>query len=1025
MTTQAFTETPLTRVVGWWIDRPIYVVLVMLACLWGGYWGMDHVGRLEDPPFPMAWAYIITPYPGATAEEVEQEVTDVIETALQELPYLEEMKSKSVPGRSEIQIEIDEQLDHSEIPQVWDEMRRRVSEANARLPPGAMTPLVEDDFGDVYGIYYAVTAEGFSPRQIHDLARRLSDTALSVKGVAKVSLSGQTQEAVYLEFDHQALVRLGIPLSAVIGRLNQEINLGSAPAIDLDSRRATFQISNPYRSVEALGDILIGQPGGVQTLRLRDVATISRRPVDQPFEIIRFNGQQAMTFGVSVRPGENVVKIGHAVDAAIEQMLEAEPIGISLHPIYRQHIMVEEAIGTFLTNLAISVATVLGVLCLFMGWRAGTVVGAVLVLTVGGTIAMMTLTGISLQRISLGALMIAMGMLVDNAIVVVEGMLVGVQMGMKPVDAAKRAVTRTQFPLLGATIIGILAFAPIGLSNDKSGHFLVSLFQVVGISLLLSWVLAVLITPLLGQWLLKPGQAQDEATIYGGLMYRPYRWLIHAGLRQAWFGMLIVIAITATSIWGFGKVKQSFFPTNNTPIYFVDVYLPQGSNIHATADRVETFRQEIQQFDGVVNSLELIGRGPNRFAATLRPEQPNPAYAHLLIRVEDVRAMSDTMAETRALAERRFPDLEILVRRSEFSPSGPHKMEVRLTGPDNRELRRLGEEILAIYERHGFGDLTLDWRQPALTLIPRYDPARAAEAGVTRADIYQALSFGTDGIRVGLFRDRDMMIPIVARAPEHERSDLQRVRDRTVFSPALGAFVPMRQVIEGFDLSTEETMLRRLDRIPTLTAQANQPMGENFDAAFARVRGDIEALPLPPGYALGWGGEIESSQEAREMLGSKVPLTFGSMFLVTLLLFGRMKQALIIWLTVPMTVCGVVVSLLLTDLSFTFPSSLGFLSLAGMLIKNCVVLVDEIDQRVREMGMTHAAIAQAAISRLRPVVLAAGTTIFGMTPLISDAFFKEMAVCIMGGLALSTLLIMFAIPLLYWLIKPAPPAQTA
>ena len=306
-----------------------------------------------------------------------------------------------------------------------------------------------------------------------------------------------------------------------------------------------------------------------------------------------------------------------------------------------------------------------------------------------------------------------------------------------------------------------------------------------------------------------------------------------------------------------------------------------------------------------------------------------------------------------------------------------------------------------------------------LTVVPRYDVARAAEAGISRSDIYQALSFGTDGIRVGVFRDRDMMLPIIVRAPESERNDLQRVRDRTVFSPALGAFIPMRQVIDGFDLSTEETMLRRLDRIPTLTAQANQPLGENFDAAFIRVRDDIQAIPLPEGYSLTWGGEVESSEKARAMLGSKVPLTFGSKFLVTLLLFGRFKQALIIWLTVPMTVCGVVVSLLITDLSFTFPSSLGFLSLAGMLIKNCVVLVDEIDQRVRELGMTHDAIARAAISRLRPVILAAGTTIFGMTPLISDAFFMEMAVCIMGGLALSTPHHVCH-PTLVLAIKPAP-----
>ena len=691
------------------------------------------------------------------------------------------------------------------------------------------------------------------------------------------------------------------------------------------------------------------------------------------------------TVGVSVEPGENVVAVGERVDQGIQDLVSTLPVGVEFQPIYRQHKVVDASISTFLRNLLASIATVILALCVFMGWRAGAVVGTILLLTVMGTLMVMAIYNIELQRISLGALMIAMGMLVDNAIVVVEGMVIGVQRGLSPRQAAESSVSRTQFPLLGATVIGILAFAPIGLSDDKTGHFLASLFQVVGISLLLSWVLAILLAPLLGHLLLRPTKGQAEAEIYRGWAYAPYQAIISLGLRQAWLGMLLILSITLACIWGFGQVKQSFFPTNNTPIFFVDFYLPQGTSIQT-------------------NEAEIT----------------NPAYSHLLVRVASVLDMQSSMTEARRLAFEHFPNASVQVRRSEFSPSGPFKMEARFTGPDTRVLRKLGEQALAIFAQFEHRDLQINWRQPALKLAPEFNDQNAARAMVTRQDLALALSYGTTGIPIARFRDEDITLPVIARAPLVERTDLQRISDRTIWSQGLGAFVPVRQVLDGFTLTTEETILYRRDRVPTLTAGSNPPLGTNFTAEFAKVQPLVEAMTLPAGYALTWGGEYEGSQEARETLGQRIPITFGIMFFVTILLFGRLKQPIIIWLTVPMTVCGVVLSLLITDLSFTFPSFLGFLSLSGMLIKNCVVLVDEIDQRVTEMGFTQEAIIAASVSRLRPVILAAGTTIVGMSPLLSDAFFLEMAVCIMGGLAFSTLLILFAIPLLYWLIRPQP-----
>jgi multidrug efflux pump subunit AcrB len=997
----------------WSIENPLYPWLIILACLLGGAYGIDNVGRLEDPEFPISNAYIITPYPGASAVEVEHEVTDVIEAAVQELPYLDKVTSKSLPGRSEVQVEMLEEYAAEELAQIWDELRRRVNETHYSLPPGAGTPLVEDDFGDVYGVYYAITAPGYSAAEIHDISRQISTTLKLVPGVAKVTTAGEPNEAIFVEINEERFVRLGIPIETVFGSIGQENQVIDAGSVAYGTRRVSIAPEVAFDSVKTVGEIRIGRSGTTEVLRLSDIANITRGPIEVPQQITRFNGKTAFTVGVSVTKGLNVVKIGRSVDAQLQQLMKELPLGVEVHPIYLQHEVVSHSIDTFLTNLILSVATVIGALCVFMGWRAGTVVGSVLLLTVLGTICIMSILGIELQRISLGALMIAMGMLVDNAIVVAEGMVIGVQKGLSPKVAASQSVKRTQYALLGATVIGILAFAPIGLSDDSTGHFLVSLFQVVAISLLLSWILAITVAPLLGNYLLTASKQNESSGIYSGWGYTPYRKLIEFGLRRAWLTTLIIITITAGCFWGFGQVKQAFFPTTNTPLFFVDYYLPQGTDILTTAREIKAFEEEIAKEPGVIDISSFIGQGPNRFSATTKPEQPNAAYAHLMVRVENVKVMNDMMANVSAKLKKINLEAETQIRRSEFSPSGSSKIEARFTGKDPDVLRRLAEEALDVYLSHNLIDLKTNWRQRELQIVPRFNNTQARSAGVSRTDVYQSLAFATLGVNIGLFRDTDKLIPIIARAPVDERIDLPGLSDRTVWSPTQQAHIPMSQVIDGFDLVPEDSLIFRRNRMRMVSALANQPVGANFTRTFDAMRADVEAIDLPPGYKLEWGGEYESSQEARETLGARIPVTFALMFLVTVLMFGKLRQPIVIWLTVPMTVCGVVISLLVTDLSFTFPSFLGFLSLSGMLIKNCVVLVDEIDKHIDEDGMTLASIVAASVSRLRPVMLAAGTTIIGMSPLLSDAFFREMAVCIMGGLAFATLLTLLALPVFY------------
>ena len=1013
MAEEAATQPTAWNIARFSIERPLYPWLLILGCLVGGVVGIDSVGRLEDPAIPLNIALVLTEYPGASAQEVEQEVTDVIESALQELPYIEEMVSKSVAGRSEVQIEIKEKYNVREVQQIYDELRRRVSEARSRLPPGAEAPLVEDDYGDVYGILYAISAPGYRTAETQDMSRHIVTALKSVPGVAKVHAGGEPKEAVFVEVDHVRLGRLGLPMDALFSGIGSENDITPAGSIVFEGRRLRIAPQEAFGSAAAVRGMRLGRPGSSEIVRLEDIATLVREPVEAPPEIIRHNGERVFIVGVSVIPDENVVEVGRAVDAHMQRLLGELPLGVSASVIYAQHEMVDQAIKQFLRNLVLSVATVVVALCVFMGWRAGTVVGAVLLLTILGTLCAMALLGIELQRISLGALMIAMGMLVDNGIVVAEGMVIGVGKGLAPAEAAARSASRTQFTLLGATVIGIVAFGPISLTDDMAGHFLRSLFYVIAIALLLSWLLAITVVPLLGSRLLKARPPQPEEALYAGWAYAPYRRLLAFGLRRAWLATGAILTVLAICLWGFQFVKQAFFPTNNTPLFYVDYRLAEGTDILATSEDAVRLEQVLSTLEGVEAVTSFIGVGAPRFTSTMLPEQPNSAYAQLVVRVADVHEMDAMMVETRNLLTELRPDAELQVRRTEFTPGTSAKIEARFSGHDTNVLRALADQALAAYLQQNLVERRIDWRQPALQITPHYDEARARLAGVTRRDVSLALAYATFGVPIGLYRENEKLIPIIARAPKAERADVAGLPDRLVWSQSQQRYIPMRQVVSSFDLTAEDAVIFRRDRNRTIQVQANPRPGQNAGHAFTQVRPLVEAIELPPGYALEWGGEYEADQDAYRIMLPKIPMAFGVMLLITILMFGRVREAIVIWLSVPMTVCGVVLGLLATDLAFTFPAFLGFLSLSGMLIKNCIVLIDEIDKRLKEGAATLQTMVQGAVSRLRPVMLAAGTTIAGMSPLLADPFFREMAVCIMSGLAFATLLTLLAVPVFY------------
>ena len=995
------------------IQKPVLTWLIVLSCLFGGLWGFDTVGRLEDPAFTIKEAIVFTPYPGASAEEVEREVTERLETAIQQMGELRDVLSESSPGMSEIRVRIKDQYDGTELPQIWDALRKRVEDAQAHLPPGAGPSTVYDDFADVYGILYAVVAPGYSDAEVRDIADFLRRELLAAPGVSKVETAGVPEERIFVEIPQENLARLGLPVASVLATLateNAVVEAGETPA---GGRLLRIDLPPRIGGVASIENLLINPNDAGGTLRLSDIATVTRAPVERADQYIYHNTERAFTIGVSGLADANIVDVGEAVEARLAVLAAELPVGVELKPIYEQHVVVDEAIDGFLVNLALSLAIVIGVLCLFMGWRAGLVVGAVLLLTVFGTLGFMAMFDITMQRISLGALIIAMGMLVDNAIVVTEGVQISVQRGQDRLKAAEDAVASTQWPLLGATVIGIMAFSGIGLSPDSTGEFLFSLFAVIGLSLMLSWILAITVAPMFAFHLFK-SEKGSSADPYAGRIYRGYRGLLIGALRRRWLTVAALLAITIASYWGFGFVKNAFFPNSNTPLFYVNITEPQGADILETDVTVRDVARFAKAQPEAVTVDAFVGRGATRFMLTYTSEQPNPAYGQLVVRTQSIADIPALAARIVDYARQTHPDIEVRSERIVFGPPAGAQLEARFMGPDAAVLRRLSEEAMARLRAEGdVQDLRVDWRSPALTLAPRIVEERARTIGVTRADIGEALRFATEGNVIGVYREGEDLIPIVARAPEGERAQPDNLSDRLVWSPAQESYVPMRQLVDGFELQAEETLIQRRDRVRTLTVQANPMDGETAAQAFQRFSALVESVDLPRGYSLEWGGEHEANIEANQSLGSVLPFSLLVMVVASVLLFQSVRQPLIIWLIVPMSVVGVTIGLLSTGVAFSFTALLGLLSLSGMLIKNAIVLVDEIDQRIARGDERWDAVVDGSVSRIRPVLLAAGTTILGMAPLVFDAFFQGMAVTIVSGLAFATVLTLVATPVFY------------
>ena len=991
------------------------VTLVLTAVLLGaGLSSFQGLSRLEDPEFTIKDALVITPYPGATAAEVEEEVSDEIELAAQQLGQLKRVTSKSDRGLSTVTVTIKDQYDKTRLPQVWDELRRKVSDAQGNLPPGAGPSIVVDDFGDVYGIFVAIYGPEFSESELKEFAKAVRRELLLVQDVAKVEFWGERTEAIYIEPNRERMSQLGVNRQAMIDELRDRSLVSDAGRVEVGREYIAVNASGTFTTVQAFEELLISGGSG-QQIRLRDVADVRRGYVEPPQKILRYDGNVAIGLGISTVSGGNVVVMGEAIEARLRELLAQIPLGIEFGIISLQSLAVTQAIGNFTMSLLQAVAIVVVVLLLFMGLRSGLLIGFILLVTIIGTFIFMGPWNVALERISLGALIIALGMLVDNAIVVVDGMLVRMGHGEDPEEAAKAVVGQTATPLLGATAVAIMAFAAIGTSDDSTGEFCRSLFQVVLISLGLSWVTAVTVTPVLGVMFLKvdPPKEGEASDPYDTGFYNAYKSFLAACIGKRWLTVGAVLGLFAVSLWGFRFVDQSFFPDSTRPQFLVDLWLPQGTHISDTERVVGEAEQYLIGLDPTTHVTSLVGAGGMRFLLTYAPEKSNSSYAQFLVDVDDYTKIAELIPTVERGLMDAHPDSLVYGRRIILGPGDGGKIQVRLSGNDPDELRRIESQVTGIlHDDPGAKAIRSDWNQRVKVIDAVVADEEANRAGVTPDDVATAVKAGFQGVGVGYFRERDELLPVFLRSPAPERANVTQLSDLQIWSPTAGRTIPITQVVERFEPGFEDEIVWRRNRKPTITIHADPTSGP-ASIVLGRVMPKIEALELPTGYAIEWGGEYQSSGDAQAALAGNLPVFFGAMVLIVIVLFNGLKQPAVIFLCVPLALIGVTGGLLATGQPFGFMALLGFLSLTGMLIKNAIVLIDEMEIQKAGGLSVYDAILTSGVSRLRPVAMAALTTALGMIPLLPDAFFVAMAVTIIGGLVVATVLTMVVVPVLY------------
>jgi len=988
----------------------------------GGIFSFFKLGWLEDPEFTVKTAAIITTYPGASAEEVELEVTDPIELKLQEMQEIKQIYSESRPGLSIIKVDIKDNIWSDVLPQIWDVMRKKIGDIEHTLPSGASTPSINDDFGYVFGFLMAVTGDGFSYSQLQEYVDNIRKELSLVKGVARIDLWGVQDQRIYLDFSQVQMAGLGISNEEVKKTLLRQNAVVNAGYLDVQSERVRITPTGTFITPEDIGELTVTSSfdpkGQGELIKLRDILTVQRGYAKPAINLMRINGEPSIGLAMAPVSGANVVEVGEAIDARIKELMKQLPVGLEIERIAWQGDQVKDSIFAFMINLLEAVAIVLLVLAISMGLRVGIVIGiSGLVLAILATFIVMEIMGIDLHRVSLGALIIAMGMMVDNAIVVADGFMVKLKQGMNRRQAAIEAASQPSWPLLGATIVACMAFYPIFASTAQTGEFAGSLFVVVAIALLISWLMSQTLTPLMCEAMIPDPKSGSSEDVYGGKFYQLFRALLSKAIKARGLFMVCMVALLVASILGFGQVKILFFPDSSRLQVMIDYWEPEGTRIDLVSANLVALEEHLQANPGVESVSSFIGGGPPRFYLPVSPESPHSSYAQLIVNTVSLEATTEVVQSVTPWVKENFPNAMVRVRKYPVGSFNDWPFEARFSGPaeaDPEVLRSLANQGMAILEASPYAkEVRTNWLNRVKKIEPEYDQVKGRWTGVSRDDLAMASRASFDGVPVGMFREGDDLIPIVARTTEAERLKAASNYEQLQVTPAFSTeTVPLIQVTKSISVSYEDPVIWRWDRRRAITVQAS-PDGVTFPAMQAAVVAEFEAIELPTGYTLEWGGEYDSAKESQDGLKPGMIPAVVLMILIIIVLFNAYRPALIIFMTIPFAVIGITAGLLLTNTPFGFMAILGAMSLAGMMIKNSIVLLDQIMLNNEEGMLPYDAVVEAAVSRLNPVINAAATTVLGMAPLLQDGFWISMAVTIMFGLAFGTILTMVVVPVLY------------
>ncbi|PMO76705.1 transporter [Vibrio tasmaniensis] len=981
-----------------------FTALSVIASLFSYF----ELGKLEDPSFTIKTAVVVTLYPGASAEEVEQQVTDTVETKLQEMATLNRLRSLSRPGMSMVFVDLKESLNSKALPQEWDLLRRKVSDMKLLLPSTAQISVVQDEFSEVYGMLFSIHSNDASPAELRRYAEELQRRIKTVDGIKKIELHGVQPRVVHIDIPDERLAQYGLSITQVWSQLNTQNMTFDAGKFSVGTERIRVQQSSEFSSLDDIKNLMI--KGGVSELgtsliRLGDIADITMGYQEPMMTENRYNGVPAVTLAMSPVTGVNVVSLGDEINQIVNDFQTTLPLGVDIATVANQPEEVQKSIDNFVSNLLESVAIVFIVLSVFMGLKSATIVGSSLLLTILLTLIYMNMTSIDLHRVSLGTFILALGMLVDNAIVITDMMIVKINKGIDRTKAAIDSVKETATPLFGATVIAIMGASPVIFSKTDAAEFASSVFLIIASSLLLSWLVAMTFTALMCWFFIKPTKQADNTKV--SLYRKSVNWTVDNPLK-ALSALVPLILVTALAI---PNIAVNFIPQADRPILFLDYWLPNGAKVEQTSEDMKRIEQWLLEQPEVESISTYVGAGAPRFSVTIEPEPFDPAYGQILINATDFPSLSPLIARGDKWLMEEFPNADPRFRSLKLATADKFSVEARFSGPDTEVLHGLSEQAKAIFAEHPDTKYVRDdWRQKSKVFEPVINQEKMRTAGINRADIAFAMKRASEGMPLGRMNLNDELVTIQLRGTKSSIQSLETLPVRSL----LGIHsVPLGQVVDGFELSSEETMIWRRDRVKTITAQAGVGRYTTPAAVRNSIKDQIEAIHLPDGYSLEWGGEYYDEHKAVSDILKQLPKAILLMIIILVAMFNGFKQPVIIFTTLPLAATGATFSLLLLDKPFGFMALIGAVTLTGMIIKNGIVLMDQIELERKNGRSLSDAIKEATVNRTMAISMGALTTALGMIPLLSDLLFDQMAATIIGGLAAATVLSLFVMPALY------------